>query len=322
MLDSPRSVRLHTRRDSCLTKLPPVEITEIKKYTVEYNLEKFSPKRSSRSLTIHLSNKELSIVKLGEFLGGGGKVYNCNVDGNECAVKVYNLKFLSDKDIEYIRREIEIMSTLPKCPNLVRYIYHSETPEQIRIFMKKYETTLGKFVSERQTLFDLKDVIRYALDIAKGVAILHECRIIHRDLKTHNIFVDIKDGVVRNMVVGDFDTSRTSSPRGIFNTCIGTPVYIAPEVLLNEEDGYNISADIWSFGMILYELMTCKTPYYDVKGFAVNKKILEGEIPKLPKNLEIKYQPLMTLWKLCLLPNPTFRPTAKEIVTLLARLNS
>ena len=95
----------------------------------------------------------------------------------------------------------------------------------------------------------------YIAQIAIGVGKLHEAGIIHRDLKLANIMLE-QNGYLKLI---DFGLARRVDPGALAQTCIGTPCYVAPELL--STDGYSFGIDWWALGIILYEMVYGKRPF-------------------------------------------------------------
>eukprot|EP00934_Nitzschia_sp_Nitz4_P001092 Nitzschia sp. Nitz4//scaffold453_size6330//4639//5887//NITZ4_009180-RA/size6330-augustus-gene-0.9-mRNA-1//1//CDS//3329552275//1092//frame0 len=132
----------------------------------------------------------------------------------------------------------------------------------------------------------LEERIRYIVDLAKAVEYLHSQRIFHRDLKPANVGVD-RDGCLK---VFDLDACRvlpkqaTEHPDMLFHftTGIGSPRYMAPEIARG--DCYNAKGDVYSFGLIAWELLTLKVPYADIRGDMHNEEVLyRGRRPECPQ---------------------------------------
>jgi len=100
----------------------------------------------------------------------------------------------------------------------------------------------------------LKVVKKWCLQILNGIEFLHENKIIHRDIKSDNIFIRSDTG---NVFIGDFGLAK-KSPDDKIHSMIGTPEFMAPEIY---EENYNHKVDIYSFGMCLLELLTGQIPY-------------------------------------------------------------
>ena len=134
---------------------------------------------------------------------------------------------------------------------------------------------------------------------------LHEKKILHRDLKTQNIF--LKHGRVR---LGDFGIAKIlDSTRDFANTCIGTPYYMSPELFKYKP--YSYKSDIWALGCILYEMCNLRHAFdaQSLNGLAV--KILKGSYPALTTTYSKQLRDLITKM---LSINPKQRPTIWDII--------
>jgi NIMA (never in mitosis gene a)-related kinase len=134
------------------------------------------------------------------------------------------------------------------------------------------------------------------------VRYIHSQQNVHCDLKPDNIFI-MQNGQVK---IGDFCSSRY--PDQAFNgkmTCIGTPLYVAPELFHQSESG--VSCDIWSIGVILYQTMTTKFPY-----LAKNiQQLIEKISTTAPRPIEENYSDdLKVILQQMLVQNPQDRITA------------
>ena len=117
--------------------------------------------------------------------------------------------------------------------------------------------------------------------ICLGVKHLHENGIVHRDLKTMNILCSHGGRVVK---IADLGVSRQVSENTmLLNTFYGTPLYLSPELVQNKP--YNEKADMWSLGVILYEMCSLRPPFVANTLIALAKQILKGKYDPLPKKM-------------------------------------
>jgi len=94
--------------------------------------------------------------------------------------------------------------------------------------------------------------------IADAVRVMHECRVMHRDIKPQNIFLT-EEGHIKlgDLGLGRYFSSKTQETFSI----VGTPFYMSPEAMFNQ--GYNFQSDIWSLGCVLYELAALRSPFQE-----------------------------------------------------------
>nr|CAG4708300.1 unnamed protein product [Naegleria fowleri] len=171
---------------------------------------------------------------------------------------------------------------------------------------------------QQRKFFSVHRCIGYMLQIAKGIEFLHSKRIIHRDLKHKNVFLTDSYNTLK---LGDFGFSRSLNEKSLAYTVLGTTNYMAPEIAIKSSgqqiNGYTFSADIWSFGVMCYELLTLNC---GVKGFSHYTKALQNyekyiekildDMRKIYGKQEDVVQFVLSLLKL----NPAERPSAEECV--------
>lgn len=150
------------------------------------------------------------------------------------------------------------------------------------------------------------EILNWFTQICLGLKCIHDTAIIHRDLKTQNIFITGHN----NQQIGDFGVSRLNCGEDdIFKTVIGTPLFQAPEVC--QQQSYNQKADIWSLGCILYEICALKVPFDATTYDGLRIKICRGDYPSLPD----KYtKGLKGMIRKCQSLDVEARPSVEEIL--------
>ncbi|MDP2434477.1 MAG: serine/threonine-protein kinase [archaeon] len=257
--------------------------------------------------------------------GSNACVYACYVNGWQCAIKELQKPtgFLSDQSsMEGFLREITLIENLPPHKNIVRYLHHEETPTHIRLYMTRYAGSLGSEIrkfSREMKQFSPGQIAYMACDIAKGIEFLHSHGIIHRDLKSDNVFVlKNETGGIQTLVIGDFDTAKKISGNQLAMTVIGTPAFIAPEVL-ECDDAYTFSADIFSLGMVIYEMIALRLPFDDVPVMRIASRSMAGDRPSIPDRVDkVAYAPLIQMFLRCTSLKPADRPSLTTIRSELA----
>ncbi|KAH7651963.1 sterile alpha motif and leucine zipper containing kinase AZK protein [Dioscorea alata] len=199
-------------------------------------------------------------LQIGERIGLGscGEVYRAEWNGTEVAVKKFLNQDLSGDAVEQFKCEVRIMLRL-RHPNVVLFMGAVTRPPNLSILTEFLPRgSLYRLLHRPNVQLDEKRRLRMALDVAKGMNYLHTSHptIVHRDLKTPNLLVD-KNWVVK---VCDFGLSRLKHHTFLSSkSTAGTPEWMAPEVLRNEPS--NEKCDVYSFGVILWELATLRMPW-------------------------------------------------------------
>ncbi len=227
-----------------------------------------------------LGNRYEILEKIGS--GGMATVYKakCRVLNRYVAVKILKDEFANDA--EFIKRfQVEAQSAASLShPNIVSIFDVGNDNGMHYIVMELIEgKTLKEIINEKGKL-PWRDAVKIAAQIASGLSQAHKNHIIHRDIKPHNIIIT-KDGVAK---VTDFGIAKAVSNSTInaFGSTIGSVHYFSPE---HARGGYtDEKSDIYSLGVVLYEMCTGKLPFDAETPVSVAIKHLQ-EIPKEPIEL-------------------------------------
>ncbi|CAG2104632.1 unnamed protein product [Medioppia subpectinata] len=199
--------------------------------------------------------------------------------------------------------EVRVLSILDN-QNIVSYYDSFESNGNIYIEMEYADAgTLAEFLSQLSAPLQEYEILLIFRQIVSAVSYMHENNILHRDIKTANIFLN-KEGYIK---VGDFGISKLLTTRRVAESVVGTPYYISPEICQSKP--YTKSSDIWSLGCVLYELaMRHKT---------FEGSNLPGQFPPVKHNYSDEFRNLINE---LLNRNPDLRPTAQEVMDSLVRL--
>jgi serine/threonine protein kinase len=244
--------------------------------------------------------------KLGE--GAFGTVWKAREKATDAIYAVKQV-IIEQDDIDDILREIEHMTALESSDYIVNYKrgYISPKYDMLWIVMEycgpgsisDLMTITKKTLTEVQIAVILRDVL-------KGLNHLHEKQRIHRDIKAGNILLN--DKCVAK--VADFGVSGQSKDFTKHHTVIGTPFWMAPEVIQEE---YDKEADIWSLGITAIEMAEGKPPYYNIHPMRAIFMIPTRPPPKL-SNPEAWSPEFISFVAACLQKKPQDRPTALKLL--------
>jgi serine/threonine protein kinase len=182
-------------------------------------------------------------------------LYHGTYLGEDVAVKVLRAEHLNKNVWNEFTQELYILREVQHT-NVVRFIGACTKPPQFCIITEYMSGgSLYDFVHKQHNVLNLATLLKFAVDVCRGMCYLHERGIIHRDLKTANLLMD-KDHVVK---VADFGVARFQDQGGIMTAETGTYRWMAPEVINHQP--YDNKADVFSFAIVLWELVTSKIPY-------------------------------------------------------------
>ncbi|KAM9950386.1 hypothetical protein ACTFIT_011636 [Dictyostelium discoideum] len=229
-------------------------------------------------------------------------------------VAIKKAKLLNEDDEDFLNelaQEATIMSQL-RHPNICQFLGTCNNPPEILIVMEYMPLgSLYRILHDPSISLDWPRMKSMALDIAKGMNYLHCCDpiVIHRDLKSHNLLVDEHYRVK----ISDFGLStrfKKHLDKKTAMTPVGTPCWTAPEVLRN--DPYTEKADVFSFAIVLWEIVTREDPYQGMPTFQIVISVGQHKLrPIVPPQVSAPFTRLITE---CWSEDPQQRPSFQEIV--------
>lgn len=259
-------------------------------------------------------DKYQRVKTIGKGAFGEAVLVKSTVDGNLYVSKEINLSALSKKDRDATDTEINILATVDH-PNITKYIESIQDGKDLYIILEyadggdlhdmiKRQTQAG--MRGGQIPFPEHQIRNWFVQICLALQELHSKKVLHRDLKTRNVFMT-KSGQIK---LGDFGLSTVlKNSMAQANTLCGTPYYFSPELCRNKP--YNSKSDVWALGCILYEMCTLKHAFDGKNMKALMQKILKGVYPPISSSYS---QELANLIKLMLVRDETKRPSVTQIL--------
>ncbi|XVF75639.1 hypothetical protein PTKIN_Ptkin13bG0203400 [Pterospermum kingtungense] len=227
--------------------------------------------------------EEYHVIELvGE--GSFGKVYKGRRKhtGQAVAMKFIAKHGRTEKDIHNLRQEIEILRKL-KHENIIEMIDSFESQQEFCVVTEFAQGDLFQILEDDKCLPE-EQVQAIAKQLVRALHYLHSNRIIHRDMKPQNILI-AAGSVVK---LCDFGFARAMSTNTVVLRSIkGTPLYMAPELV--REQPYNHSVDLWSLGVILYELFVGQPPFYTNSVYALIRHIVKDPV-KYPEEMSASFK--------------------------------
>ncbi|XP_034024337.1 serine/threonine-protein kinase Nek3 isoform X2 [Thalassophryne amazonica] len=247
----------------------------------------------------------LSVLGVGSF--GRAVLVRCETSQQNFVLKEIQLP-KSHGRLANSRREAVLLSKM-KHPNIVAFRETFEFGDLLCIIMEYCSggDLLHRIQKQKALQFSADDILKWFSQMCAGTQHIHDKRVLHRDLKSKNIFLT-DNGTIK---LGDFGSAcLLNSSKAFAYTYVGTPYYVAPEIWENKP--YNNKSDVWSLGCVLYELCTLRHPFQASSWKSLILKVCRGSYTPLPNHLPYE---LHYLVKQIFKTNPKDRPSVHTILT-------
>ena len=255
----------------------------------------------------------LNNFDIGKLLGKGSfgsvNIVTRKLDKKIYAMKRVNLSHSPKNEIEAALNEIRLLASLDH-PNIIGYkeTFYDNPSFTLNIVMEFADGgDLSKKIEynkKHHCLFEENLIWEWIFQLLNGLTYLHGHHIMHRDLKSANVFL-MKNGVLK---IGDLNVSKLSK-NNYARTKTGTPYYLAPEVW--DDLPYDYKCDIWSLGCIIYELCTLVPPFRGTNFKQLYTNIKSGKFDPIPNNYSSDLKKIIN-WML--VTNPNNRLSANDLL--------
>lgn len=250
------------------------------------------------------------IKLLGE--GAFGKCYLCENtrDGSMWVVKQIDISKMTPQEKREAYHEAKVMSAFDH-PNIIKFKeVYTTTNGKLNIVMNYADggDLQSKLKGQRGRLFSENEILDMFVQICLAIKHVHDRKVLHRDIKGQNIFL-MRNGMIK---LGDFGISKVlTNTVDKARTMVGTPYYLSPEIV--EGKPYSFKSDVWSLGVMLYELCTLKPPFDGASIRQLGMNIVRGSYQPLPSHFS---KELKSLVNIQLMNDPNKRPTVGQMLKM------
>ena len=302
------------------------------KYGLKYELERskinilefrvlYEQIKSSTQISKDEENSRYSyVLEIGSGTSATVHLLHDKEKNRKVAMKKIDSSEMKDTEKERVQKEVENMKNM-KIPTFIEFYDYENDNDTQKIYMEyadqgTLENKISKLKKEGKD-FTEEEIFDYLIDILLALYTLNRKGIVHRDIKSENILLKtekINDKDVTIAKLSDLGLGRQiEGATGAYTTC-GTAYYVSPEIAAGEKK-YSYNADIWSLGIVLYELITKNKPWFDPEMSTAEffQFVVEHKYPPLPENTN-KY--LKYLVKIMLKKDPERRVNCEDILTL------
>jgi NIMA (never in mitosis gene a)-related kinase len=283
--------------------IKPIRIQNVKGLASHVNPSQKKKNNEAKSLAQYTP-----LTLLGKGSAGQVKLVRSSADGLLYALKTIELKIMSPQERKLAENEVTLLKVL-NGPTIIRY-YESFTENETIFIVMEYaeEGSLSDRINQhkgRGEPIPNEKIIGWAAQLVIGIMLMHSKNILHRDIKSQNMFLT-KGDIVK---LGDFGISKALGTQGDFaKTYCGTPYFMSPEVCRDEV--YNQKSDIWALGCALYELAMLRMPFDHKTMPGLMQMILEKDVDPLPDYVDPKMK-MLIYWMLQ--KDATKRPTIWQV---------
>jgi serine/threonine protein kinase len=270
----------------------------------------------SRMFQEHLSKKGFVVrfqdLKLEKKIaaGGSGQVYRGTYSGATVAVKELFSNLMDPENISEFKQEAIMLSGLHH-PYVMEFFGVSYDNGHLYLVTKFYTGALAKVLSSAG--YNARLFWSFSEQISQGMSYLHSKNIIHRDLKPDNVLVDSDQ-----VKICDFGLAKSHDSDSLMTGQLGTPAYMAPEMMKSSKAHYSYKVDIFAYGVMLWQMYTKKMPYMSMNPYQIISAVVHENVrPELDKSIP---EELANLMERCWHVDPDQRPDFDEVTAIITHL--